>query len=1800
MTDDKILATIAEWRSKLLDLTKRNRLINCRIGPKGAVELLHPSPEHIWECLANRDSALTFAMKTRLVEASNQPKSAKPRLENSADGSEEARDEAPERRAVPLELCLSSPKLKPDHILTDCSDAQLSNRLNRLSLNARTSIEEQGVNILYIGFGLLQWYEAPQSDVALNAPLLLLPVSLKRSDVGDLWTLRPYENEIVENQCLKEMLRSSFRFELPEYLAGDEDVAPDPNEYFKRIRRFLSRKEADKRWQVLPKVVLQTFSFQNIAMWEDLGKNAERIASHPICRGLAGDFADMAFGTDGLPSPSEFDDKIAPSDVHSILDSDSSQMEAVVAAKHGVNLIVDGPPGTGKSQTIANIIAECLASNRTVLFVSEKVAALDVVKRRLDSQNLGDFCLECHSHKANKKQILAELNRCLSLPAERYRDQTAQLKELFQIRTQLNSYVKAIHERKGALAASPFQIQGRLAAMKSVRSTRAHVNDPLAISATELKETERLCSRLAQYDPIIANYQNHPWNGLLTDSFSFALRDKIESALGGFADAVERLVPHIELLSKFGLGNSAPRFSDLPSTLGLVQELLAYPLLPADWFKGDAVSLAHSILSLHQVEREVDSLADTVREFNIDNGPIPKHLEAAVSSFARHPYLRNIQLRQGATVRGLKRQVESSLVDLARFRHRVAGLRDAVADFSTHFGFRISPNSSLGVLHKLVALEALIADVGHLRTAWFESTRRDELLGLKEKCKDDIQISNTIAAQHSETWTGLAYEPFGADIAQRAIEFEPFWWRIWAMLNGRWRQFGEECRQVFRSQLPPTIALILEDFRLLRDYHRRTDRVREIVARHRDDLVFDAQGQPDWDALHHGLDVIGRLQSLIKVPEELKQHLCSGTEINRDALHESAVSIREMLTQLDAQALEIGQQFSLNELGERRLDYKNLSSSDLETQLREAEDALAELRKGLAEIEFHLASQADITINSFPEAVRRLDSLLEQRQRIADGRTKLAEVSGSNGKVVSLHGVSAEDVTAANATIEVVKKYSDRPAIQAISILSDAVVREQVRRATIATESIFEELNAFRTDLRQFFRTDESLPSGVIIDKLSLQDVASWSRELCGQLNKLEQWVELQSIRSELDKRGLNAIFKEVLDGSMTSVEAANAYRAKFFRQWLDAIYAEDPVLSKFQADQHEELLDEFRGLDRDSIDGAYKRIRTKLLEDPERPRLSGISAPPSSELGVLLREASRKRPRMPLRQLFRKVPRILLRVKPCVMMSPLAVSTFLDSPELEFDIVIFDEASQVRPYDAIGAIYRGKQLLVAGDQKQLPPTRFFDALDTDSDRDDDEDDDDAGSLSDFESILDKCCSLGMPRKRLRWHYRSRRESLITFSNRFIYNNELITFPSVLDTQDSSAVTHHFVPNGRWVPTSSGSGGINPVEADELAKLVVRQLEQEPDKSLGVITFNQAQQMAVLERLREIRSNRSDLAELLNESRDEPIIVKNIETVQGDERDVIILGVAYNRRIAGNKLSTNFGPLNRPGGERRLNVAITRARYKAIVVSSFHADEIDLKNTNSRGVMLLRNYLDFASRGIQALDAATTEFVDAECDSEFEVAVESALKGHGLDVRRQIGCSGFRIDLAIVHPDHPGKYVLGVECDGATYHGTATARDRDRLRQEILEGLGWRFCRIWSTDWVRNPERQIQRVVDAYEDALANSNVTHDESAQPTDGNKPTDREPEKPTILRIAKNTRRATYPSIEEVPEDVIQDAVMQILRLCGQTTQDDLIRSVARELGFLRTGHKIQNRIGHTIKQLAREKQINWADEDSVAAS
>jgi very-short-patch-repair endonuclease len=431
--------------------------------------------------------------------------------------------------------------------------------------------------------------------------------------------------------------------------------------------------------------------------------------------------------------------------------------------------------------------------------------------------------------------------------------------------------------------------------------------------------------------------------------------------------------------------------------------------------------------------------------------------------------------------------------------------------------------------------------------------------------------------------------------------------------------------------------------------------------------------------------------------------------------------------------------------------------------------------------------------------------------------------------------------------------------------------------------------------------------------------------------------------------------------------------------------------------------------------------------------------------------------------------------------MSPLSVSLFLEAENYNFDIIIFDEASQVCTEDAIGAIMRGSQVIIAGDSKQLPPTSFFAAITSDkyfdtADYNEDEyDDSDA-----YESILDEAVTV-LPERTLKWHYRSRHEELIAFSNAKIYNYNLITFPSHIDRLPGNGVEYIYVPNGVY---DRGGKKYNINEAKKVADLVFEHIKKYPNRSLGVVTFSEAQQQSVESAIRQLRLQNQQFESYFREDIEEAFFVKNLENVQGDERDTIIFSIGYAKDHNG-IMYMNFGPLSKSGGYRRLNVAITRAKFNVKLVGSIHPTDIRLENTNSEGVKLLRSYIEFAINGTSVLQRELNYSNIVEVDSPFEESVYDFLVKHNYKVVTQVGCSGYRIDLAVKHPTLDNRFVLGIECDGATYHSARTARERDRLRQTVLEDIGWRIYRIWSTDWIKDPITEGQKLLETVEKAIS-------------------------------------------------------------------------------------------------------------------
>jgi very-short-patch-repair endonuclease len=691
--------------------------------------------------------------------------------------------------------------------------------------------------------------------------------------------------------------------------------------------------------------------------------------------------------------------------------------------------------------------------------------------------------------------------------------------------------------------------------------------------------------------------------------------------------------------------------------------------------------------------------------------------------------------------------------------------------------------------------------------------------------------------------------------------------------------------------------------------------------------------------------------------------------------------------------------------------------------------------------------------------------------------------------------------------------------------------------------------------------------SDIEISNLEFGAMAKRLRALADDRETLRKLPRIEELAAVVESKGFGDVL-DFLQGSAPSIEDA-VIALKFI--WVQSI-ADDFIRTSPSGSRDpatwDRLVNRFRELDREHISSTPQRIRRRWAQ---RVALARESNDESAALIDL--QSKRKRKLLPFRELFEKTDNYMLDLKPCWIMSPLVVSRLLPAERL-FDVVVFDEASQIPPADAIPAIMRGHQLVVAGDEKQLPPTAFFMTSidDDDVDRGDQFEESDLVGAEGSESILEALDHL-LPWRYLQWHYRSRDERLIAFSNARFYDNHLVTFPG---TGVLEPVRHVLVP----FTVSSAQPEDSPSdEVNEVVQLILDHAQTSPERSLGVIAMGIKHSERIEHALYQALAGRDDLEEFFSRSAEEPFFVKNLERVQGDERDSIILSVGYGKTQDG-RMQYRFGPLNGAGGGRRLNVAATRARQQLTLVSSFSSAEMDPKKSGGAG--LLRDYLVYAESGGTALGEAALPTPEL---NPFEIQVRDALVARGVNVTPQLGVAGYVIDFAIHHPDQPGRYVLAIECDGRTYHSTPTARDRDRLRQQQLENLGWRFHRIWSTSWFSAPEKATERALEVIDAAIkaVNRDASGDSMAiAPAVTLLNPEREPSQ---LVAAKGVRKARPPIAVGRPIDAYAkaDIVKIALWICSDTrlrTEEELLVDVMDELGFKRRGKKIVATITQAI--------------------
>lgn len=690
------------------------------------------------------------------------------------------------------------------------------------------------------------------------------------------------------------------------------------------------------------------------------------------------------------------------------------------------------------------------------------------------------------------------------------------------------------------------------------------------------------------------------------------------------------------------------------------------------------------------------------------------------------------------------------------------------------------------------------------------------------------------------------------------------------------------------------------------------------------------------------------------------------------------------------------------------------------------------------------------------------------------------------------------------------------------------------------------------------------------LEQLDLERLADRAEAMRTDQVNLFRLPELHQLEGWLKASHAQVLVRAFWEGKVEAELIADAFQLGWLESLKTHLLASDPRLARFDGELQRKRARDYTDADEQHLRSTPVRVRRRVAEQALDARNQH-----AEQDQIVRKQAKLKRGHLPPRRLFEQAPDVLLALRPCWIMSPLVVSQILPAQQV-FDVVIFDEASQILPADAVPSLLRGRQAIIAGDRHQLPPTQFFDAKD---DGDDIEEEEELALTVGFESVLDVLSAVLPDRYMLQWHYRSQDERLIAFSNHHIYQGSLVTFPGVSGREcfDWQAVEHR---PGETVDSRS-----NPYEVSQVVDLMIEHARMRPTETLGVIAMGIHHADRIEKALRDRLRHEVDpaLDRFFDENHEERAFVKNLERVQGDERDAIILSTGYAKKADGS-LPHRFGPITHEGGERRLNVAVSRARRRMTVTSSFGHTDIDLSRSRAEGVRLLRDYLKYAASGGDQLGDGLVEHPL----NPFELSIKDRLGAEGLKVIPQYGASGYRIDFAICHPTIPGRTVLAVEADGASYHALPTVRDRDRLRQQQLERLGWRFVRIWSTDWFNDPDREVRRLLDAYHEALEqNDQAPTGVSVPVAETPEPANTRAEVGPAQRDGVRSRVPAGRKIHEYSHRELTKLATWIMSDTLLRTDDELLDELMAELGFKRRGKRIVAALTAAIRSAKRQR-------------
>lgn len=1609
-------------RLELLDLSTRNRLLNTpRSGRAKTVEVINELAKVMYQTLVVDGKRFTFvAGRAEPTQADEELPGLS--IELTLDG--EPLSGLYEAPADP-EL-LSQPDLELDehgrvvsqwdaHLTTRFTPTGLQKRLLDLYIDARTLQEEQGINVLYLAIGYLKWRAPGAPKVDRYAPLVLVPVALERSNAGEKFHLRWQGDEIQANLSLQLFLQRQFGMKLP----GIEDFESlDIDAYLASVAKLV---EDTPDWEVLPNdAVLGLFSFAKFMMYRDLDPalwtQFGGMESIPMLRGVVSDgFPGAALSGDNF----DIDKEITPDRMRHVVDSDSSQSLVVHDALNGHSMVVQGPPGTGKSQTIANVIAGAVAAGKRVLFVAEKLAALEVVKRRLDQVRIGNACLELHSNKANKRTLLEDLRLTWQLAQMPQDPGGAIVEQLAERQADLNAHAQRLHQVLLPAAMTPYAVFGELVRLRREGFTTEHLplSDPLKWAPHEVDARRKLLADICDRIKTMGVPANHTWSGVDNDVL--------------LPNDVERLGKEIGVLKQrlASWRESAMRLHDelalpLPDQLGSCAQavarcdlLLTAPPLDAAAFS----SVAWENIAAVEEALQALNLAQALRDST----------QSLVANEAR-------DLEWSGARASLDDLLPSFTVG-SEFQGLASAYRDltSVAPDLTRLGQLLSERAepTFASASRLVAIGERAATIPELDRDALVARIWERGVDTVEGVVESVERVQSARKQVSGVFRDSAWSKDLETAREELASRSGSWLRF---LSGQWRNANRSVRaQLANPKLPSDQMLAALD--QLLDGQAALQRVQDSDAQGLE--AFGSGWERDRSNPAYMRGVVAWMRTLRPLGTGVREQLADLSD--RRLAVELATHIRPILERVQKSLTPVHEALLA---GEKKLWGEETSLVAL--PLSVVTKRLATFASSFDDVQ-HLADRNELTISQVAERL----GLLEQDQA---ARKQLAEMAPTGRSAFGPLWLDIESDAAALSTALSWMHQNGELRDLAAAIRDPAAKRAQGLELLAAGEGLEGELKGLFATLAF---------SGTML--LSADPAKASVAEAIKQLNAWEsdpeglpQWVGYLAQAKRAQRQGLSSIIKELQSGNLEADRTRGTFDLAYMESLLAAMIARDRELGQFDGKRQTALVESFTSLDRDRIDLARRQV--SQVHRANIPQRGGAAGPTA----VLMGEMARKRGHLPIRGLMERAAPAIQALKPVFMMSPLSVAQFLPPGKIEFDLLVVDEASQVQPIDALGAIARAKQIVVVGDERQLPPTRFFSKTLGDGN---DGADSDGAQPADVESILGLCRARGLPERMLRWHYRSRHQSLIAVSNQEFYDNKLVIVPSPYTGEAGVGLRFHHLTDAIY---DRGNTRTNPKEAKAIAQAVIAHALTTPNLTLGVAAFSTQQRRAVFDEIELLRRQHPETEGFFGAHAHEPFFVKSLENIQGDERDVILISIGYGRDAHGN-VSMNFGPVSNEGGERRLNVLISRAKSRCEVFSSITDEDIDLERGRGKGTAALKLFMHYARTGRMHIDRSAEEHKDGV----FEQEVAAALRSRGYDFHTNVGEAGIFVDIAIYDPAKPGRYILGIECDGDWYRQAKSARDRDRLREQALRDKGWNVHRIWSSEWFRRPKAQLDELV---------------------------------------------------------------------------------------------------------------------------